>query len=145
LQLVSLLQQLYEVVWIPPAVVSELDVAIQGFSGLLGTTYPYLKVQSPGNAMRVAELRGQLDIGEAEAVALALELKANYLLVDELDGRAVARSLGIEVTGVIGVLSRAKHEGIIKELRPLLDELESGLKFFIGVALKERVLRGLGE
>ena len=125
--------------------VVELDTALPGFGAMMATAYAHLKVRAPLDAVRVADLRKQLDVGEAEAVALAMELKADYLLVDELDGRAVARAMGIEVTGVIGVLGRAKRAGLVTKVRPLLDELESGLKFFIGEKLKEQVLKGFGE
>ncbi|HUO10471.1 MAG TPA: DUF3368 domain-containing protein [Phycisphaerae bacterium] len=122
-----------------------MERALAGFRATMAAEYGYLKVRAPQDAARVLELRKQLDVGEAEAVALAMELKADYLLVDELEGRAVARAMGIEVTGVIGVLGRAKRAGLVAGVRPLLDELEGGLKFFIGEKLKEQVLKGLGE
>jgi hypothetical protein len=50
----------------------------------------------------------ELHRGEAEAIALALEIKADWLLMDEREGRAVARQLGLQVTGVLGVLLRGK-------------------------------------
>ncbi len=50
-----------------------------------------------------------LDSGEAEAIALAVELKADYLLIDETKGRQIAASYGIKVTGIIGVLIKAKE------------------------------------
>jgi predicted nucleic acid-binding protein len=48
-------------------------------------------------------LRASLDAGEAEAIALALELSADLILLDEKDGRSVAARAGLRVTGVLGV------------------------------------------
>jgi predicted nucleic acid-binding protein len=56
----------------------------------------------------VQALALDLDRGEAEAIALALERKSSYLLIDESDGRAKARAMGLNPVGVIGVLLRAK-------------------------------------
>jgi predicted nucleic acid-binding protein len=46
--------------------------------------------------------------GEAEAIALASELKADWTLLDERDGRRVAKSLGLKVTGILGILLRVE-------------------------------------
>ena len=54
-------------------------------------------------------LAADLDPGEAEAIALVLELSADLILLDERDGRSVAERAGLRVTGVIGVLLRAKR------------------------------------
>jgi predicted nucleic acid-binding protein len=53
--------------------------------------------------------------------------------------------LGLIVTGVVGVLGRAKRAALVPQVRPLLDELESGLGFFLKKNFKERSLRALGE
>jgi predicted nucleic acid-binding protein len=54
------------------------------------------------------ESQENIDLGEAEAIILALELKAGLLLMDERRGRAVAMSYGLQVTGLLGVLLQAK-------------------------------------
>lgn len=48
-----------------------------------------------------------LDAGEEDAIALAIELHADLLLMDDEDGVIVARGKGLEVTGTLGLLSRA--------------------------------------
>jgi len=58
-------------------------------------------------------LASTLDPGEAEAIALALELSADLILLDERDGRSAAERAGLRVTGVLGVLLRAKNNGQI--------------------------------
>jgi predicted nucleic acid-binding protein len=70
-----------------------------------------------------ADLLADLDRGEAEVIALAQELGADLLIIDERLGRRHADRLGFAVTGTLGVLLRAKEQGFIAEVRPLIEEL----------------------
>ncbi len=88
-------------------------------------------------------LARELDEGEAEAIVLALEEGADLVLLDEREARRVARSLGLKVTGTVGILMRARREGMIEDLRRELDRLlKSG--FWIGEDLYERIVSGEG-
>ena len=93
----------------------------------------------------VSSLAGQLDMGEAEAVALAVEQRADLLLVDERRGRAVAANLGLKVIGLLGVLLEAKSKGHLPRLRPVLDDLISKAGFWISNALYDSILRAARE
>ena len=64
-----------------------------------------------------------LDPGEAEAIALAIERAPSLLLIDEREGRQVARTLGVPLTGTLGILLRAKGLGHTPAIKPLLTEL----------------------
>jgi predicted nucleic acid-binding protein len=86
-----------------------------------------------------------LDRGEAEAIALAVEVEADWILLDETDGRSAASRAGLRVTGILGILLRAKQRGEIVLLKPELDALRSRARFFIGVRLESEVLRLAGE
>lgn len=85
-------------------------------------------------------LRHDLDRGEAEAIALATEKEANRILLDEREGRRRARRLDLEVTGVLGVLLRAEHEGELESLPRALNRLEEEAGFWIGDELREQIL-----
>jgi uncharacterized protein len=90
-------------------------------------------------------LQSGLGQGEAETIALGLELPADLVLLDERAGRAAAARVGLRITGVLGVLLRAKLQGDIPMLRPELDALRNKARFFIAPALEKQVLRGAGE
>lgn len=85
-----------------------------------------------------------LDAGEAEAVLFAQQEQCALIILDERKGRRIARSMGLEVIGILGLLKAAKEQGLIGALRPILDELEQK-KFRIGDALREALLADVGE
>ena len=91
----------------------------------------------------MAVLRLLVDAGEAEAIALASE-KGCRLISDDKQARAVAKRLGVSVIGTVGILVRAKQEGVITEIKPILDDLEAN-SFFISQALRDEALRLVGE
>ncbi|MFN0075360.1 MAG: DUF3368 domain-containing protein [Prosthecobacter sp.] len=90
-------------------------------------------------------LLDKLDQGERAAIRLALELKANRLLIDEADGRSVATSLGVSITGVVGVLIEAKKRGQLASLKAELHRLRREARFFINPLLESRALAAAGE
>ena len=90
-------------------------------------------------------LEGQLDRGEAEAIALAAELQADLLLMDERLGRTEAARFGLRVIGVLGVLIEAKGRGRLQRIEPILDELRHDAGFRVSQALRARVLQAAGE
>jgi len=85
-----------------------------------------------------------LDEGEAEVVALAIERRADLVLLDEREARFVARNFGLKVVGTIGVLLRAKRLGFIESLKEEMRRLkEAG--FRVSEKLEEEILREAGE
>ena len=141
----DLLQVLFDEVFLPPAVLVELEQPRRGFVPLDVRSVAFLRVRAPADRVVVAELSATLDRGEAEAIALAIELRADALLIDEAVGRAVAQQHGLTAVGVLGVLLRARQRGLIGVIGPLLDRLQNELGFFIGAELRAEVLRRAGE
>ena len=108
-------------------------------------TEGWIKPQAVQNPTVVRLLQATLDAGEAEAIALALEVSANLVLLDEKDGRTAAERVGLRVTGVLGVLLRAKMNGIIHAVKPEIDALRSRARFFVSSELERKILDAAGE
>lgn len=68
---------------------------------------------------RVNFLLPSLDRGEAEVIGLALEVKANMVLIDELSGKKVAGSFDLNIIGSAGILVKAKKIHKINAVRCL--------------------------
>ena len=81
----------------------------------------------------------------ADALALALELKASAVLIDERTAREVATQLGLRAIGLLGILLDAKQRNLLAEVRPLVEALEAEAEFRIDPELRARVLRQAGE
>lgn len=108
-----------------------------------GNTFIWLKVENPTNLSLLNALKLTVDDGEAEAIALALE-KNCKLLSDDKQARSIAKKLGLQVIGTIGVLIRAKQTGLINLLKPILDDLENN-GFRMSESLKQEALEIVGE
>ncbi len=142
----DLLRQVYGDLLIPDAVWREVVIAGAGQPGADEVRDAVWIHRYPvQNEHLVAALRQELDAGEAEAIVLALEVKAELLLMDERLGRENARHLGLHCTGLIGVLVEARHKGLIEAIGPLLTALRTVAGFHVGEALYQRVLRDAGE
>lgn len=134
----ELLPRLFGEVLIPPAVLRELlrfHVRVPDF----------VRCVAPAGIGELARLSQELDLGEAEAICLALELKADRLLIDEAPGRAAALREGIPIIGLVGVLVTAKRIGLLSAINPILQQLENDAGFYLSASLKENVLLAVGE
>jgi len=65
----------------------------------------------------------KLDLGESEAIVLANSIDADLIIIDERKARRIAKDIGLNATGTLGILVEAKQHGLVKELKPLLDKL----------------------
>lgn len=89
-------------------------------------------------------LQAQLGNGESEAIALAKEIKADLLILDEKKARRIAKLNGITVIGTIGVLQKAKDQGFVNNMKACLDDLiQSGI--WLDVKLYQFVLEQNNE
>ena len=105
-----LLHELFSTVLIPEAVYQEIVVQGAGRTGAEAVqAAAWIEQRSVANTGLADVLKLELDEGEAEAIALALESGADLVLLDERRGRQRAARLGLRVTGVLGVLLEAKQ------------------------------------
>ncbi len=137
-----LLHKLYSHVLIPEAVFNELMVLeTKGFEVRAILSQPWLTVEviTPDSIPQPLYNNEHLDPGELEAIALALEKKADYLIIDELAGRKAAIQFGIEVVGTLGILLAAKKAGFIRNVKEKMDDLRS-IGFWISDNLYNKVI-----
>ncbi len=141
----DLLRERYTTIHIPDAVYREITVYGAGRPGDVEVrTSAWVVRRTVADSAYVERLRRLVDRGEAEAIVLAQEMHADWLLIDELLGRDVAAREGLRFTGVIGVLLAAKRSGLLSVIRPSLDALRAN-DFWIGQRLYHDILRRVGE
>jgi uncharacterized protein len=125
----------------PREVIQEIDAGI-----VLG--YPDVKpewlVSLPLSKPIDPLARASLDLGEAAVIQLALEQGIEWVCVDDRKGRRAALAVGLKVTGVLGILARARTLGLVPALRPLVDKLVAVGAFFDRELLRQ-ILEGVGE
>jgi predicted nucleic acid-binding protein len=137
----NLLQQLFGALIIPPTVRAEvLDQRTQ--TTLQATDW--ITIKSPGDELAVQLLRESLQAGESEAIVLAKEISADWLLLDDLGARRRERAIGLRVVGTLGLLLMAKSAGYIPAIKPLIDQLRS-TNFHADPTLYEQVLSEANE
>ena len=136
-----LLEAIYQTVIIPDIVASELAAASNPtISAILqrGWIQPQFLTDSQ-LADQLQQERG-LDAGEANAIALALELQADDLLIDERLGRQEAIRLGLSIIGILGILLVAKQRSLIPQVQPVMDALIDQAGFRVSPQLYQRIL-----
>jgi len=133
IQRLDLLPAIFESVLIPPAVAREIAPSIP--------VLPiWLRIQAPSVLPPASLLRRRLGDGEWEALALASELKANWIILDDLPARRSAEATGLNVIGTLGTLVTAKRVGLLTSIRPELDALVR-TAFFLSPQLYDNLLR----
>ena len=129
----DLLPQVFSTVFAPPAVAAEVR-----------TPLSWLRVQAVQNAAVATALKTQMDAGEAEAIALAMELGDVLLILDDKKARRVAQQLDLKAIGTVGMLLRGKRQGVIAEIKPLVLALLQA-DFRISEGIVREALRLSGE
>ena len=122
---VDLLARFYGGVLIPEAVMSELSHrgAPAKVIRWLSVPPPWLRTVSPAPAV-IDSITSELDLGEREAIALASQVHADLILIDEWAGRIEARRRGLRLTGTLGVLRVAGERNLI-DVPKVLEQLQA--------------------
>lgn len=125
---------------------NEFGISIDSFVHALSRQEGQIRIQEISDPLdELSELRTFLDRGEAEAIILAQELGADWLLIDERLGRKAATERGLSVIGLLGVLRLAKQEKIVSHIKPLLNDLKDKAGFWFSDKLYQEVLRSVNE
>lgn len=97
------------------------------------------------NHFLVKSLKKDIDYGESEAIALAVEMNADLILLDDKMARTVASNFDLNILGTMGILVRARKKGLIQQLQPEINNLLVLANFRLSNELIKRVLREVGE
>ena len=139
LRLLNLLQELYQKIIIPKAVVAELEIGRrQGEEVPEINNYKWIETRAIRSS-QVLGLSTDFGSGEAEVLALALEELDSLVIIDEKLARKIARLRGLRVTGTAGVLLKAKQEGHIRAVKPFLDRLQE-IHFHLSDNVRDLIL-----
>jgi len=139
----NLIQQQFGQIIIPDAVLTELRINenLPGSQQLqTALNQGWIMIETVENQAFVQLLRRELDQGEASAIALAIQLNADLLLLDERDGRRIARTLGLNLTGILGIILRGWREGQVLSVKELINQLRHKANFRIARHLEEQIL-----
>jgi predicted nucleic acid-binding protein len=142
----QLLHDLYDSVCIPEAVWLELNANDRQWPGSAEVaSASWVERHTVNNRQLVTALEMDLDHGEAEAIALAIQLGANVVLLDEHEGRRIAQRHQLPVVGVVGILLDAKQNGYIDKVMPYVEDLHQVAGFYLSSRIIDRVRRLAGE
>lgn len=120
----NLLRILYGEIIIPVAVNEEI-LQLENKGHLLSDfkNADWIKIYSANDLSNVKDYKSILDRGELEAISIAIKLKADLLIIDEKLGRIVSRTIGFNITGLVGILITAKNKGLITSVKGTLDKV----------------------
>ena len=141
----DLLETLYQEILIPDAVRREYLREDAAHPKAEQRERPWLLERNPLDAQAANILKTQLGTGEAEAIALSLDVKADLLLMDERRGRHTAERLGVRCLGTAGVLFHAKQRGLVSALGPELEALSRQAGFWLAESVRRKLLEQAGE
>lgn len=141
-----LLAGLFDSVLAPPVVQAEFERLAGVDARFRGLAFPdFIRIASPAHIPDALAANEDLDPGETAALALALERGIRYVLIDESAGRAAAVALGLQPSGLLGLLVEAKKRALIPLVLPLLDRLRDAARFRVGDGLRQRIATLAGE
>lgn len=141
----DLLARLYSQVVVPDSVWTELQAKpgheAQQIEDLIQAGVFLRRQASPQHLSQVSSDLGR---GEQEAIALAVQLQAGLVILDDQEGRRIARQESLSITGTIGVLIEAREKGLLTSIRRELDRLiEAGM--WLDELFYHRILQEFGE
>jgi predicted nucleic acid-binding protein len=139
---VHVLPAIFGRVYAPSAVINELSHPKSPEVVRTWASNPpeWLTIQDPSQA--VPSLK--LGIGEAAAISLALELRADQVLIDERKGYKAALQRGLKATTTLGVLEEASHRGLI-DFATVIEQLDKETTFYVTADVLEEFRRRVRE
>ncbi len=143
----DLLKNIFKEVMISVEVKEELLAGERGGTGeddIRKAIDEWVNVENVKDMLAVESLKAHIGNGEAASIILYKETRADFLAINDLKARGLAHALGVKIIGSLGILRLAKNEGLLKEIKPLLDELRK-IGSYISDELYRRILIDTGE
>lgn len=140
----SILQKMYQEIWIPEAVYREVTAKEDSACAQIKAAGTWIRVEKIRDHAEKKMYKAKLHDGEVEVMILAQEQRADLVILDDNAAKKTARYLGLTVTGTLGVLLKAKRQGVIEEIGPLLSEMRQN-GFYVGAIVENMVLEQAGE
>lgn len=132
--LLDILHKLFSVVITTPEIAAEYKLGLPEWVIVI-------PVRDKKNQQSLSAI---VDIGEASAIALAQEIENHFLITDDLEARKLSAKLGLAVIGTIGILIRAKQNGLVDLIKPFLDQMKQ-TNFRFSEELYNAALNKAGE
>lgn len=121
-------------------IITTPDIAIE-----YGDTLPeWVQIISVTDKYKQQLLEMQIDKGESSALALALEIPGSTVILDDYKARKIAERLGITFSGTIGVIIKAKFNGIIPSIKPILEKIKQ-TDFYLSAEIELQALKEAKE
>lgn len=140
----DILREMYQEIYIPPAVFQEVTAKEDSACMQIRSAGDWIHVEQIHDHSEKKMYKAKLHAGEVEVMILAQEQKADLIILDDNAAKKTARYLGFTVTGTLGVLIKAKCQGIIQEVHPILSEMRQN-GFYISDIVEQIVLEQAGE
>lgn len=134
------LRKIFSHIIIPQGVYSELKAGEREFN-----LEDWIEVKEISNIDLYRSLNSKVDEGESETITLALEEKADYILLDDKEARKEAKRIGLKLIGTVGLLLSAKRKGFINSVMEEIEKLEDRIHFRLADDLKQRIVERAGE
>ncbi|HMO39264.1 MAG TPA: DUF3368 domain-containing protein [Saprospiraceae bacterium] len=142
----DLLKTIFTTVFVPPTVHKEvLELQKFGISTIRYQSADWIVVQQLASTKGIAPLLELLDAGESEALLLAMEIKADWILMDERAGTRKAEEMGLRPIGLIGILMKAKEQGLITNVTSMIEMMRVKAGFWISDHFLEKIRIQLNE
>ncbi len=136
----ALLRDLFGRVVVPREVWNEVVGASTERPGSAETAAAaWIDIRTPSPSPLAERLSETLGMGEAAAIGLCLELRADLLLCDDLEARRAAAAEGIRIVGTLGILVRGKRAGLLDAVRPIMEAM-IGMGLRVSADLVEEIL-----
>ena len=126
----DLLRQMYGKIIIPKAVYMEVSEKDDGLKETIDKFSDWINVVNLSSDADKVMYKAKLHDGEVEVMMLAKELNADLVIIDDYPARQTAKYLNLKLTGTVGVMLKAKQNGYIEEVMPIIYRMiEKGIYF----------------